>query len=67
KLRLFETFTKLWQEKKPTVVFVTHDLDEALTVAHRVIVLDEGKIVKELQVTGNKSEKEELLEVLLRG
>ena len=67
KLRLLETFTKLWREKKPTVVFVTHDLDEALTVAHRVIVLDEGKIVKELQVTGNKSEKEELLEVLLRG
>lgn len=67
KLRLFETFIRLWREKKPTVVFVTHDLDEALTVARRVIVLDEGKIVKELQVTGNKSEKEELLEVLLRG
>lgn len=29
----------LWEEHKPTVLFVTHDIDEALKIAHRVIVL----------------------------
>ena len=74
KIRLIATFTKLWQEKKPTVVFVTHDLDEALAISDRVIVLDDGKIVKELQITGGlraygetAKEKKELLGILLRG
>ena len=29
---------KLWDELRPTVLFVTHDLEEAVTLADRVIV-----------------------------
>jgi NitT/TauT family transport system ATP-binding protein len=29
---------RLWQEQRPTVVFVTHDLDEAIALADRVVV-----------------------------
>ena len=39
----------IWSEEKKTVVFVTHIIDEALTVATRIILLSDspGKIVKE--------------------
>ena len=33
---------RLWQGTQKTVVFVTHDIDEALVLADRVIVLREG-------------------------
>ncbi|RLK60374.1 ATP-binding cassette domain-containing protein [Actinokineospora cianjurensis] len=42
--RLVET---LWQQHKPAVLLVTHDVDEALLLADRVLVLDEGRIASE--------------------
>ncbi len=33
---------RLWQEDRKTVVFVTHDLDEAIALADRVLVLSAG-------------------------
>ncbi len=32
---------------KPTILFVTHDLGEAFTLADRIIVLENGKVVEE--------------------
>jgi sulfonate transport system ATP-binding protein len=40
--RLVET---LWTEHRFTAVLVTHDVDEAVLLADRVLVIDEGKIV----------------------
>jgi sulfonate transport system ATP-binding protein len=37
----------LWQRHRPGVLLVTHDVDEALLLADRVLVLDEGRIVSE--------------------
>ncbi len=34
-----EQLMKLWDENKKTVVFVTHDLDEAVSLADRILVL----------------------------
>jgi NitT/TauT family transport system ATP-binding protein len=34
-------FLKLWQEMKQTVLFVTHDIDEAIMMSHQVVVLSE--------------------------
>ena len=45
KIRLAKVFAGLWSERKKTVVFVTHDLEEAWMLGHRVIVLKNGKIV----------------------
>jgi sulfonate transport system ATP-binding protein len=42
----------LWQRHRPGVLLVTHDVDEALLLADRVLVLDEGRIVSE-QVLGH--------------
>lgn len=44
KYHLILYFAKLWKENKKTVLFVTHDLDEALLLAHKILILKEGKI-----------------------
>ena len=50
KIRLCEVFGQLWREKKPTTVLVTHDIEEALMLGHRIVVLDEGRIVCDCKV-----------------
>ena len=39
-------FLDIQEEVKRTVVFVTHDLDEALTLGHRVAIMKDGEIVQ---------------------
>jgi NitT/TauT family transport system ATP-binding protein len=39
RLRMHGELLKLWQETKATFVFVTHDLQEAITLADRVVVM----------------------------
>lgn len=42
KNRLTNEFLQLWKRDKKTVVFVTHEIDEALLVASRVILLSKN-------------------------
>lgn len=48
-----ENLMKLWHELKTTVVFVTHDIDEAIFLADRVIIMsaNPGRIIKDLKVS----------------
>jgi sulfonate transport system ATP-binding protein len=39
--------TQLWQRHRPAVLMVTHDVDEALALADRVLVLAGGRIAAE--------------------
>jgi len=41
-------FFNLWQEKNFTALFVTHSVDEAVALAHKVAVLSGGRIKSEL-------------------
>jgi sulfonate transport system ATP-binding protein len=41
----------LWQRYRPAVLLVTHDVDEALELADRVLVLGEGRIIRSSPVT----------------
>jgi sulfonate transport system ATP-binding protein len=41
----------LWQRHRPAVLLVTHDVDEALALADRVLVLGEGRISHSSPVT----------------
>lgn len=50
KKELTEEFIKLWEEDKRTVLFVTHDLDEAMMMADNIHILG-GKPLKELHKT----------------
>lgn len=40
----------LWREHRPTVLFATKDLNEALLLADRILVLEEGRLIADLTV-----------------
>lgn len=50
----------LWQQTKRTIVFVTHDIEEALILAQRIIVLREGRIVDDLMADLPRPRDEEV-------
>jgi sulfonate transport system ATP-binding protein len=47
RLAMHRLVDDLYQRHRPAVLLVTHDIDEALALADRVLVLDEGRIVAE--------------------
>ncbi len=51
RIRMHELVLKLWRAHDPAVLLVTHDVDEAITLADRVLVLDQGRIAAEEVVT----------------
>jgi NitT/TauT family transport system ATP-binding protein len=50
RMTLQEELTRIWQERRPTVIFITHDVGEAVFLANRVVVLSKGRILKEIEV-----------------
>ncbi len=48
---LHDVLLDLWEESQKTIFFVTHDIEEALILADRVILLAEGKLVDDIPVT----------------
>ena len=48
-----ENLLKLWEDLKTTVVFVTHDIDEAIFLADRVVVMsaNPGQILKDISIS----------------
>lgn len=45
KKEIADLFLSMWQEEKRTAVFVTHSVDEAVYLAHRIIIIGGGKIL----------------------
>jgi sulfonate transport system ATP-binding protein len=41
----------LWQAHRPAILLVTHDVDEALLLADRVLVLADGRIATDIPIT----------------
>jgi NitT/TauT family transport system ATP-binding protein len=42
---------RIWQETAQTIIFITHDMQEAVTLGDRLIMLDfEGHIVEDLVI-----------------
>ncbi len=44
KLNLIETFSRIWQANKRTVIFVTHDVDESLLLGNEIVVLTQAPV-----------------------
>ena len=53
RLMMQENLLKLWRDLSITVLFVTHDVDEAVFLSDRVLVMgsNPGRIVKDLSVS----------------
>ena len=50
RMTLQEELTRIWQERRPTIIFITHDVGEAVFLADRVVVLSKGRVLKEVDV-----------------
>ena len=54
--RLIEDLHRLWNARapRPAIVFVTHDVEEAVYLAHRAVVLDAatGRVTTSLDMPG---------------
>ena len=50
RLKMHDLVLSLWREHRPAVLLVTHDVDEAIALADRVLVLDKGKIAVEERI-----------------
>ena len=48
--KLQHEMVELFLLQKKTVIFVTHDVSEAIYLGQRILVMDEGRIVKEIPI-----------------
>ncbi len=60
RLRVHELVLRLWSVHRPTVMLVTHDVDEAIALSDRILVLDKGRIVAEERLEAPRGERLEL-------
>ena len=51
RIEMHRLVTALWERHRPGVLLVTHDVDEALALADRVLVLEHGKVAAQWSVT----------------
>lgn len=64
RLRMHELVLALWRAHDPAVLMVTHDVDEAIALADRVLVLDAGRIVAQERITLPRGSRGELAQGL---
>ena len=50
RIRMHVLITDLWTAHAPTTLLVTHDVDEAVLLADRAVVLDGGRIAADIQI-----------------
>ncbi|WP_069772775.1 ABC transporter ATP-binding protein [Streptomyces sp. LUP30] len=50
RIKMHALLRVLWEAHRPSVLLVTHDVDEAIVLADRVLVLDHGRIGLDLTV-----------------
>ena len=46
KYKVMQLFLKLWEQKRITAIIVTHDIEEAVFLAKRIVVLGEKGVIK---------------------
>ncbi|MER5181171.1 ABC transporter ATP-binding protein [Streptomyces sp. NPDC002896] len=50
RIRMHALLRRLCERHRPSVLLVTHDVDEAIVLADRVVVLDEGRLAADVPV-----------------
>ncbi len=67
KIRLISAFARLWLKNPKTTVFVTHDLEEGLMIADKIVLLQSGRIVASFDNDRKNFPQEYGAETPLRG
>jgi len=57
RIEMHRLVTALWERHRPGVLLVTHDVDEALALADRVLVLENGKVASQWSMTVPRDER----------
>ncbi|MCW1383559.1 ABC transporter ATP-binding protein [Novosphingobium sp. KCTC 2891] len=60
RIRMHDLVLDLWRAHRPAVLMVTHDVDEAVALADRILVLDEGRIAAQDRISIPRGERGEL-------
>ncbi len=55
--RMHDLVLSLWRRHRPAVLLVTHDVDEAIALADRILVLDSGRIVAQERITAPRGDR----------
>lgn len=69
KLNLIRTFSRIWEADKRTVIFVTHDVDEAILIGNEIIVLSQAPVkinshqIVEIPITDRSPDSDSLKEL----
>ncbi|MDR2164541.1 MAG: ABC transporter ATP-binding protein [Zoogloeaceae bacterium] len=50
RIRMHALLLELWRQHRPAVLLVTHDINEAILLADRVLVLVDGRIAEDLRL-----------------
>jgi sulfonate transport system ATP-binding protein len=50
RIKMHTLLRELWERHRPSVLLVTHDVDEAIVLADRVLVLEDGRIGLDLTI-----------------
>ncbi|MCE0915786.1 ABC transporter ATP-binding protein [Pseudomonas sp. NMI760_13] len=50
RIRMHQLILELWRTHQPSVLLVTHDVDEALLLADRVVVLEAGRLAEQIPI-----------------
>ncbi|MFF7710891.1 ATP-binding cassette domain-containing protein [Pseudomonas sp. NPDC007930] len=51
RLHLQQLTLRLWRQYQPAVLLATHDIDEAITLADRLVLLQGGRILEQIRIT----------------
>jgi NitT/TauT family transport system ATP-binding protein len=59
-----EELLSIWDKLRPTVVFVTHDIEEAILLADRVVVMEThpGRIAREIPIAFPRSRAPDIVD-----
>jgi sulfonate transport system ATP-binding protein len=64
RIKMHDLVLGLWRRHRPAVLLVTHDVDEAIALADRILVLDTGRIVCEERIVPRRDQRGGIAPVL---
>lgn len=61
KTKLRSQLLNIWKESKKTILFVTHDVEEAVLMADKIIIMSSrpGKIIKEIDILQDRNKRKD--------